>query len=150
MTLAPLLATTPLIQVHALLATGAIVLGAVQLAAPKGTIAHRTLGWTWIAMVAAMLIIAFLNHDIRLWDALGPGVCSQNGVYGSHAANCASIHLISLYFLLALPFGALHAHWHDVKGHRNVMLWLFLGLLLVGTVLTAVPHRVMHEVVFGS
>ena len=38
----------------------------------------------------------------------------------------------------------------DLIGHRNAMLWLFLGVLLVGTVLTFVPHRIMHDVVFGS
>ena len=55
MSLAPLLAALPQIQVHAFAALAAFVLGAVQLAAPKGTLPHRTLAETrrWVeAMIA--------------------------------------------------------------------------------------------------
>jgi uncharacterized membrane protein len=151
MTLAPLLNAAPLVQAHAFLAMSAIALGAVQLSAPKGTIPHRAFGWTWITLVASMLIIAFFNHDISLWDPFGPGICCRDPdtCGNGHSASCASIHLISAYFLLALPYGALHARRHDVISHRNAMRWLFLGILLVGTLLTFVPHRIMHDVVFG-
>jgi uncharacterized membrane protein len=43
--LAPLLNAAPAIQLHAFAALAAFGLGAVQLAAPKGTLPHRTLGW---------------------------------------------------------------------------------------------------------
>jgi uncharacterized membrane protein len=136
MTLEPLLGAPPLVQAHAFLAVSAIALGTVRLAAPKGTLPHRTLGWTWIALITTMLIIAFFNHDIALWDPFGPGVCCREpDSCGGHAASCASIHLISIYFLLALPYGALHARRHDLVSHRNAMRWLFLGVLLVGTAL---------------
>ena len=39
MTLAPLLQASPDIQIHAFVAMGAVVVGAVQLAAPKGHVA---------------------------------------------------------------------------------------------------------------
>jgi len=51
MSLAPLLAAAPEIQVHAFAAMAAFLLGAVQLAAPKGTFPHRTLGWVWVALM---------------------------------------------------------------------------------------------------
>jgi uncharacterized membrane protein len=150
MTLEPLFEAPPLVQLHAVLAVGAIALGVVQLAAPKGKLPHRTLGWTWISLIAMMLIVAFFNHDILPWDPFGPAVCCRGtDSCARGSASCASIHLISVYFLLALPYGALHARRHDLIGHRNAMLWLFLGVLLVGTVLTFVPHRIMHDVVFG-
>ena len=44
MTLAPLLAAPAAIQIHAFAALAAFALGAVQLAAPKGTIPHRLFG----------------------------------------------------------------------------------------------------------
>jgi uncharacterized membrane protein len=150
MTLEPLLIAPPLIRAHAFLAMSAISLGAVQLTIPLGRPAHRTLGWTWIGLIAMMLAIAFFNHDISLWDPFGPGVCCREpDSCGGHAASCASIHLISAYFLLVLPYGALHARRHDIIGHRNAMRWLYLGVLLVGTLLTFVPHRIMHAMVFG-
>ncbi|BBC00349.1 putative membrane protein [Bradyrhizobium elkanii USDA 61] len=44
MSLAPLLDATPAIPLHAFAAMAAFVLGSIQLAAPKGTLPHRTLG----------------------------------------------------------------------------------------------------------
>jgi uncharacterized membrane protein len=45
MSLTPLLNATPETQIHAFAAIAAFALGVVQLAAPKGTLPHRTLGW---------------------------------------------------------------------------------------------------------
>jgi len=45
MSLAPLLNAAPAIPVHAFAAMSAFLVGVVQLAAPKGTLPHRTLGW---------------------------------------------------------------------------------------------------------
>jgi uncharacterized membrane protein len=47
MSLAPLLDAAPAIPVHAFAAMTAF-LRVVQLAAPKGTLPHRTLGWIWV------------------------------------------------------------------------------------------------------
>ena len=44
MSFAPLLNAAPAIPVHAFAAMAAFVLGVVQLAGPKGTLPHRTLG----------------------------------------------------------------------------------------------------------
>jgi hypothetical protein len=49
--LAPLLNADPAIQVHAFAAMAAFALGVVQLAAPKGTLPHRTVGWIWVVLV---------------------------------------------------------------------------------------------------
>jgi uncharacterized membrane protein len=145
----PLLKAPPLVQLHSVLAVSAIAIGAIQLAAPKGVLPHRTLGWTWVALIAAMLTSAFFNHETSLLDLFGPGVCCKDGSCGPRAASCASVQLISIYFLLALPFAVLHARRHDILSHRRAMLGLYLGVLLIGTALTFVPHRIMHDVVFG-
>src|ERR1019366_2924526 len=151
MTLAPLLNAPPLIQVHAFAAMAAVVLGAVQFIAPKGVLPHRTLGWTWVGLIALMLIASFANHDILPWDMFGPSVCCRVGESCARgSATCASIHLLSIYFLLVLPYAVLYARRRDVTRHRGAMLWLFVGVLLIGTALTFVPHRIMHEVAFGS
>jgi uncharacterized membrane protein len=52
MTLSPLIEAAPVVQVHALAAMGAFALGVVQLAAPKGTLPHRTIGWIWVVLMA--------------------------------------------------------------------------------------------------
>ena len=54
MSLEPLLATPLSTQVHAFAAMAAFALGAVQLAAPKGTLPHRTVGWLWVALMVTV------------------------------------------------------------------------------------------------
>jgi uncharacterized membrane protein len=72
MTLAPLLAASPVIQIHAFAALGAFGLGIAQLAAPKGTLPHRTLGWTWVALMVVVAVSAFFIHTIRMWGPFSP------------------------------------------------------------------------------
>src|ERR1700724_3595098 len=67
--LAPLLDAAPAIPVHAFAAMAALVLGIVQFAAPKGTLPHRTLGWIWVVLIAAVAASSFGIHQLRL---LGP------------------------------------------------------------------------------
>ena len=75
MSLAPLLQASPVIQMHAIAAMSAFALGIVQLAAPKGTIPHRLLGWTWVAIMVVVGITAFFIHEIRLWDPGARSIC---------------------------------------------------------------------------
>jgi uncharacterized membrane protein len=132
------------IQIHAGLALSAVALGFVQFAAPKGTIPHRAVGYTWIALMALMLIAAFINHDIFAYGLFSPKVCSHGKF------TCASIHILSIGTFLALPYAVLHARRGNIVYHRAMVFVLFMIVLVLGTVLTTIPHRMMHTVVFGQ
>src|SRR5580700_8902911 len=123
MSLAPLLDAAPVIQVHAFAAMGAFTLGAIQLAAPKGTLPHRTIGWIWAGLMLMIAGSSFLIHSIRLWGPFSP------------------IHL--------LPIAVLRAHRHQVERHRRAMLGLFFGALVIAGAFTFLPGRIMHELAFG-
>ena len=129
MTLAPLLNASPAIQFHAY---GAFALGLVQLAAPKGTIPHRVIGWAWVALMAVVAVTAFFIHEIRLWGPWSP------------------IHLLAIYTLAMLPLAVLHARKHRVVNHRNAMISIFVGALIIAGAFTFLPGRVMHAVAFGQ
>ncbi|MFI4997438.1 MAG: DUF2306 domain-containing protein [Hyphomicrobiales bacterium] len=131
MTLAPLLDAAPVIQVHAFAALGAFMLGAVQLAAPKGTIPHRVVGWMWVLLMLAVAIASFQIHQIRVWGSWSP------------------IHLLSIFTLVTLPLAVLAAHRHRVPAHRNAMISIFLGALVIAGAFTLLPGRIMHAVAFG-
>jgi uncharacterized membrane protein len=131
MTLTPLLEATPAIELHAFAAMSAFALGLVQLAAPKGTLPHRTLGWIWVTLMLVVSITAFFIHQIRLWGPWSP------------------IHLLAIFVLTMLPIGVLAAHRHNVVRHRNTMIGLFVGALVIAGLFTLVPGRIMHAVVFG-
>ena len=96
MSLAPLLNAVPQIPIHAFTAMTAFVLGIVQLAAPKGTLPHRTLGWIWVALMATVAVSSFWIHQIRLVGPWSP------------------IHLLSIFTLVTLPLGVWRAHRHEV------------------------------------
>jgi uncharacterized membrane protein len=60
------------------------------------------------------------------------------------------IHLLSIFALVMLPLAVWKAHSHQVAAHRRIMISLFAGALLIAGLLTLLPGRVMHKVVFGS
>jgi uncharacterized membrane protein len=150
MTLAPLLEAPALIQLHAALAMTAVLIGSVQLIAPKGTVPHRAVGWTWVGLMSLMLISAFVNHGVLAWGPFSPKVCCRVGLDCARGKlTCASIHMLSVGTFLALPYAVLHARHNNIDYHRTSMSILFLVVLALGTVLTTIPHRIMHSVVFG-
>jgi len=132
MSLAPLLEAAPAIPLHAFAAMAAFALGVVQLAAPKGTLPHRALGWIWVSVMVLVALSSFWIHQIRL---LGPW---------------SPIHLLSIFTLVMLPLGVWMAHRHQVIPHRRIMPSLFAGALVIAGLFTLVPGRIMHAVAFGD
>jgi uncharacterized membrane protein len=132
MSLAPLLDAAPAIPLHAFAAMAAFGLGIVQLAAPKGTLPHRTLGWIWVGLMLAVAISSFWIHQIRLVGPWSP------------------IHLLSIFVLITVPLGVWKAHRHEVADHRLIMTLIFSGALVIAGLFTLLPGRIMHAVVFGS
>ena len=131
MSLAPLLDAAPAIPVHAFAAMTAFMLGVVQLAAPKGTLPHRTLGWIWVCLMLAVAISSFAIHEIRLVGPWSP------------------IHLLSIFVLITVPLAVWKAHRHQVADHRRIMISIFSGALVIAGLFTLLPGRIMHAVVFG-
>jgi uncharacterized membrane protein len=131
MTLTPLLSASTAIQFHAFAAMAAFGLGVVQLAAPKGTLPHRTVGWIWVALMVVVSVSAFFVHQIRLWGPWSP------------------IHLLAIFTLIALPIAVWYAHSHAVRQHRIAMVSLFAGALVIAGAFTLLPGRIMHAVVLG-
>jgi uncharacterized membrane protein len=132
MSLAPLLNASPAIQLHAFAAMGAFTLGILQFAAPKGTIPHRAVGWTWVVLMTIVAATSFWIHGIRLWGPWSP------------------IHLISIAVLIMLPLAVLYARRHKAVRHSRFMIGIFIGGLVVAGLFTFVPGRLMHAVAFGG
>jgi uncharacterized membrane protein len=132
MTLAPLLNASPIIQAHAFFALAALALGAAQLAAPKGTLPHRSVGWIWVTLMMLVAGTSLFIHTIRLWGPWSP------------------IHLLSLFTLAIVPLGLMRARRHDVGRHRAIMMWTYGLALVAAGLFTLAPGRIMHAVVFGK
>jgi uncharacterized membrane protein len=132
MSLVPLLNAAPEIQVHAFAAMAAFVLGAIQIAAPKGALPHRMLGWVWVALMLVISGSSFLIHGIRLWGSWSP------------------IHLLSVFAPVMLVVGVLAARRHRVRAHGITMISIFAGALVLAGLFTLVPGRLLYTVLFGS
>src|SRR3977135_3918010 len=107
LSLEPLIDAAPAIPRHAFAAMAAFVLGLVQFAAPKGTLPHRTIGWIWVLLMAAVALSSFWVHTIRLVGPFSP------------------IHLLSIFTLIMLPLAVWRAHQHRVTDHRRIMIMTF-------------------------
>ena len=132
MTLEPLLSASPAIQLHAFAAMAAFALGIVQFWRPKGTSAHRAIGWLWAGLMLVISVSAFFIHELRLWGSWSP------------------IHLLAILTLVTLPIGVLHARRHRIGQHRVFMISIFCGALLIAGLFTFVPGRIMHAVIVGN
>jgi uncharacterized membrane protein len=131
MSLAPLLNAAPEIQVHAFAAMSAFALGIVQLAAPTGTLPHRTLGWIWVALMLVISASSFLIHGIRMWGPWSP------------------IHILSVFTPIMLVLAVVAARRHRVRTHKITMMSVFAGALVLAGLFTLVPGRIMHTALFG-
>jgi uncharacterized membrane protein len=49
-----------------------------------------------------------------------------------------------------LPLGVWRAHSHRVAEHRRIMISMFAGALVAAGLLTLLPRRIMHAVVFAN
>ena len=134
MSLQPLLDAVAPIPLHAFAAMAAFVLGVIQLAAPKGTVPHKLLGWIWVMLLGVVALSSFWIHGggYRLWRGFGP------------------IHLLSVFAPIMLLVGIMHARRHRVRAHAITMVCVFIGAVVIAGVFTLVPGRIMHSVVFAS
>lgn len=132
MPLDPLLSEGFIIASHALAALAALILGAIQLAAPKGSLPHRTIGYVWAALMLFIAIGGFWITELHIWGRWSP------------------IHILSVVVIVTVPLAVWRAHRHQVTAHKRGMISLYVLALVVTGLFTLWPGRIMHEVVFGS
>lgn len=136
----PLLASAWHIQVHAFAALAALVLGAVQFLAPKGTLPHRVLGPIWVALMALVVLTAAFIVRIP-----APGA--------SFLTHFTIIHYIFIPLTtLGLVGGVVRilAGGPKFKRHAGPFLGLFIGGLVIAGFFTFTPGRIMYDVLFGT
>lgn len=131
MTLTPLFAASPAVQVHTVTALAAFALGLWQLLRPKGTAAHRRLGLIWTGGMAASAAASFFINDGR-----------QFGPF-------SVIHVLSLAMLIGLPLSVRAARRGRVRTHAALMLTAFFGGLVLAGGLALAPGRLLSEILAG-
>ena len=119
------------IKIHLLTVIPAVAIGAWQLfLSVKGSHPHRVWGFVYLALMAATAVTTLFIYDIN------PG-------------HFSAIHLL-VPVALASVVGAI---WFVKRGristHRNIMIGLYVGGIIVAGGFTFVPGRLLHRVFFG-
>ena len=127
-----LLAHAPLaIKLHLATVLPAFAIGTWQIFfSRKGSAMHRSLGVLYLSLMTVTAITTFFIRSI------GAGRLSP----------------LQLFIPLTL-YGVFGALWNirrgNIKGHRNAMLGLYWGGLVVAGSLTLLPGRLLYRVFFG-
>ncbi len=127
-----LIAEAPLaIKVHLATVLPAFAIGTWQIfLSRKGSPAHRALGFLYLSLMSVTAITTFFIRSIG-------------------AGNLSPVHL----FIPLTLYGVFGALWNirrgNIRGHRNAMLGLYWGGLLIAGTLTVLPGRLLYRVFFG-
>ncbi len=132
MSLTPLLQADIAVQIHAVSAIAAALIGAFVLWRRKGTELHKRLGRLWVVLMLVTATSALFIHELRLIGPFSP------------------IHLFSIFTYIGIGQG-LYAIIvrRDVRRHRAEMQGVYIGALMLAGAFTFLPGRRMHHVVFG-
>jgi hypothetical protein len=85
-----------------------------------------------------MLVAAFVNHDILSFGPFSPRVCCRDLACSHGSVKCASIHGLSVFMLLLLPFAALQARVQNVVRHRQAMM-ILMAIVVLGAGFRLLP-----------
>lgn len=120
------------IQLHAVAALLALLIGPFAIYRKRRDILHKTLGYIWIV---AMLTVAISSFWISSFGVIGP---------------FSPIHLLSIWTIFVV-FRAIHfARLGKIVAHSEMLKWLYWGGLWVAFALNFLPGRMSNRVLFGQ
>ena len=122
----------PFVFVHMIAACAALLLGIVMLTRRKGDSGHRTLGWTWVALMTTVVVSSAFIRDYRM-----PNI-----------AGITPIHFFTLLTAISLPLAVRAARRGNIALHRKSMRGLYIGACVVAGIFTLVPGRYIGTLVW--
>jgi uncharacterized membrane protein len=119
---------TPVVLIHLLAASAAVLVGGLMFALKKGTTQHRILGRTWMLLMLITVLVSFgiKTHGHYSW-----------------------IHLLSVWFLVVMGMALFSIYRHNVLAHRTWMTGAYIGLVVAG-VFTLLPQRQLGRLVWST
>lgn len=123
-----------LAYVHLATVVPAFLIGACLLFAKKGTPSHKRFGRVYMVL---MLVTACIS--LLMQAQVGPLLLGHFGY----------IHLLSFLTIYAVPMAYFSAKKGNIKRHKNSMIALYVGGMLVAGVFAFMPGRMLHGWLFG-
>ena len=100
--------------IHLVAVVPALAIGAVQLAAKKGTRPHRALGWIWVSAMLVATLSSFWIMELR------------------KGAGFSVIHLLSIWVLIAMAVAVWSIRRGNVRMHKRFMVGTMIGVVAAG------------------
>ena len=120
-----LMQNKPLVFVHLIAAIAALLLGIAILTRRKGTFSHRTLGWSWVVLMATAAVSSVFIRDYRIVNIAG----------------YTPVHLLTVTVALLLPLAIWRIRRGNVAAHRRMMTGLYVGGCIVAGLFALAPAR---------
>ena len=127
-----LLERHPVVFAHLLMALGALLLGAVVLSGRKGNTVHRSLGWTWVTLMAGVTVTGAFIRDYNLPNLFG----------------FTPIHFFVVFVAWQLPRAVMYARRGQIEGHRKTMRGLYMGGCVGAGAFTLLPGRFLGSILW--
>jgi uncharacterized membrane protein len=131
MSLEPLLLAPVQIQIHAVTASAAMLLGALVLFRRKGTPVHKLMGRIWVGLMLVTATSAIFINEIRMIGPFSP------------------IHIFVVMVYVGVYQAVRDIRRGNVRAHQAGMKSLYFGALVLTGAFTLLPGRRMHDVLFG-
>ncbi|MFZ1989665.1 MAG: DUF2306 domain-containing protein [Alphaproteobacteria bacterium] len=119
-----------MVKLHVVTILSTVPLGAVQLALPKGTPLHRSLGYLFVALMLATVTCSFFIRE--------PG------------GGFAFSHLFIPAITIMLALGIWCAMRGNIVGHQRWMTAVYIGAVFGGGGFAFTPGHFLYRTFFGG
>jgi uncharacterized membrane protein len=119
---------SPATRFHTVAILTLVATGWGMIALPKGDRRHKALGWIWV---------------------VGMGVMGVSSLAVPHGDSWVAAYLGGGSALVLLAYGVFSVKVRKLRNHGRTMAMLMIALVLM-TLLSLLPGRLMHAVVFGG
>lgn len=126
---------TELAYLHLATVIPTFLMGTYLLISRKGSPGHKAVGKIYMLLMLITSVIS-LFMEARV----GPVLLGHFGY----------IHLLSILSIYAVPVAYISAKNGNIKAHRNSMLGLYLGGILIAGTFAFMPGRLLHSWLFGG
>ena len=123
-----------LAYVHLATVVPCFLIGAWLLARRKGTPLHMRLGRVYAGLILVTAVVALVMPA-----EVGPRILDHFGF----------IHLFSVLVLVSVPLAVYSIRRGNVAGHRNHMVGVYIGGILIAGTFAFMPGRLLHGWLFG-
>lgn len=132
MTFEPILTAPPHIQIHAISAFLAIIVGPIAILRKRRDRLHKTMGYVWVVSMIVAAASSFLIHSFPLIGPFSP------------------IHLLSILVFWTLWSAISHVRAGRVTEHALAMRSLYWRGLLIAGFLNFLPGRTTNRIFFDD